>query len=148
MSTYTQICCHIVFASNERKSALTEDRRRDLFHYTWRIVKKRQSRLCRINGTLDHIHILSNLHPSQSLADFVKNIKGGFIVLDQGERCVPRVYRLAAGIRRIHSYKQRHKRFDGIHKNRDALHEGVSSKDEMRNLLIEAGIEFEEKYFV
>jgi REP element-mobilizing transposase RayT len=31
--------------------------------------------LFQINGVEDHVHILSDLHPSVSLADYVKTIK-------------------------------------------------------------------------
>jgi putative transposase len=139
MSTYTQICYHIVFAANERKSALTEDRRRDLFHYIWRIVKKRRSRLYRINGTLDHIHTLWNLHPSQSFADFVKNIKGGSSFWIKENDVFPEFTGWQRGYGAFtHTSKDVDSLTEYI-KKQDDFHKSVSSKDEMRNLLIGRG---------
>ena len=43
--------------------------------YIWGIIKNKQGKLYRINGMEDHVHILSDLHPSVSLADYVKSIK-------------------------------------------------------------------------
>ena len=43
--------------------------------YIWGIVTSKGCKLYRINGMEDHIHILSDLHPSISLSNFVKEIK-------------------------------------------------------------------------
>jgi len=77
MTTYTQIYYHIVFSTKNRDPVLTDQRRDELFRYIWGIVKNRNSRLHRINSTEDHLHILSGLHPSCCLADFVRDIKTG-----------------------------------------------------------------------
>ena len=77
MSTYTQIYYHIVFSTKERAPVLIPSCRTSLFRCAWGIIRRRDSRLYRINGTLDHLHILTNLHPSVSLANLVKEIKGG-----------------------------------------------------------------------
>jgi REP element-mobilizing transposase RayT len=77
MATYTQIIYHIVFATKHRERVLNKARREDLFRYLWGIVKNHESHLFRINGIEDHVHILTSLHPTVSLADFVKAIKAG-----------------------------------------------------------------------
>ena len=70
MSTYTQICYHIVFSTKDRAPALEVDGREQLFRYIWGIVKNRKSHLYRINGTADHVHILTSLHPTSNLAEY------------------------------------------------------------------------------
>jgi REP element-mobilizing transposase RayT len=77
MSTHTQVCYHIVFSTKAREPTLKEDRREHLFRYIWGILNNRESHLYRINGTEDHLHILTSLHPSVSLADLVKDVKTG-----------------------------------------------------------------------
>src|SRR3974377_165586 len=77
MSTYTAISYHIVFSTKDRTPALKRDRREDLFRYIWGIIKNRRSHLYRINGAEDHLHILTSLHPTVSLADFVREVKTG-----------------------------------------------------------------------
>ncbi|HRP33731.1 MAG TPA: transposase, partial [Agriterribacter sp.] len=39
------------------------------------IVNNNKCKLYRINGVEDHIPIFSDLHPSASLADYIKDIK-------------------------------------------------------------------------
>jgi REP element-mobilizing transposase RayT len=46
-----------------------------MFRYVSGMIHARDSRLYQVNGTLDHVHILTGLHPARSLADFVKEIK-------------------------------------------------------------------------
>ena len=72
MSTHTALSYHIVFSTKNRTPVLKPERRDDLFRYVWGIIKNRRSHLYRINGVEDHLHILSSLHPTVSLADFVK----------------------------------------------------------------------------
>ena len=77
MSTYTQIYYHIVFSTKDRAPVLVQRGRERLFRYAWGIVRNSRGHLYRINGTLDHLHLLTSLHPAMSLADFVKKIKTG-----------------------------------------------------------------------
>ena|SRR2546425_8349097 len=75
MSTFTQIYYHIVFSTKNREPVLRPERREELFRYIWGIIRNKNSHLYRINAVEDHLHILSNLHPSVALADFIKDIK-------------------------------------------------------------------------
>jgi putative transposase len=77
MSTHIAISYHIVFSTKDREPVLHKDRRSDLFRYIWRIINNREGHLYRINGVQDHLHILTSLHPTVCLADFVKDIKTG-----------------------------------------------------------------------
>jgi putative transposase len=75
MSTYTDITCHLVFATKNRVCALDKSRREDLFRFMWGLLKERNCHLYRIGGIEDHIHILTSLHPTLALASLVKEIK-------------------------------------------------------------------------
>ena len=52
------------------------DCREDLYRFIWKIIKDKNSQLIRIGGINDHVHIFINLHPTISLAEMVKTIKG------------------------------------------------------------------------
>ena len=75
MSTYTQILYQIVFGTKNREQTLTTPNRHELFKYIWGILKKKNCHLYRINGVEDHLHIITHLHPSVSLAFLIKDIK-------------------------------------------------------------------------
>ena len=50
MSTYTQICYHIVFSTKNRDPVLVVGGRPPLFRYIWGIVERSRSRLYRITA--------------------------------------------------------------------------------------------------
>jgi len=75
MGTYRQIFYQIVFATKHRKPSINPRYDQDLYKYIWGIIKNKNCKLYRINGIEDHIHIMSDLHPSISLADYVREIK-------------------------------------------------------------------------
>ena len=72
---YTQILYHIVLRTKRSEPSIAQDNVSSLYKYIWGIIKNKNGKLYRINGIEDHIHILSDLHPSLALADFVKSIK-------------------------------------------------------------------------
>jgi REP element-mobilizing transposase RayT len=75
MSAYRQILYHIVFRTKNNKKSIPIDNSSLLFAYIWGIIKNKKGTLFRINAMQDHIHILSDLHPSIALADYIKDIK-------------------------------------------------------------------------
>ena len=46
-----------------------------LFSYITGIIKNKNSHLYRISGTENHLHILTDLHPSYALSDFMRELK-------------------------------------------------------------------------
>ena len=75
MSTYTQILYQIVFSTKNRKKCLIYENQSKLYKYIWGIIKNKKCHLYRIGGVENHIHIITHLHPSIALANFIKDIK-------------------------------------------------------------------------
>jgi len=148
MSTYTQICYHIVFSTKGREPVLKADRREELFRYIWGILKNRQSHLYRINGVEDHLHILTGLHPTVSLADLVKDIKTGSAHWIKKRSVFPLFAHWQDGYAALtHSQGE----IDGLIeyiKGQKEHHRRTTFVEEYRKLLLEAGIEFDERYML
>lgn len=66
MNSFRQILYHIVFGTYNKEQTLPEKHHEELYKYIWGIIKNRKCFLYRINGTENHIHILSDLHPHYS----------------------------------------------------------------------------------
>ena len=146
MSTYTQICYHIVFSTKERQPVLRADRRQDLFRYIWGILKNRNSHLYRINGAADHLHILTSLHPTVCLADLVKEIKTGSALWIKEQVLFPMFSHWQDGYAAFtHSNEQIDPLIEYI-KRQEEHHTRTTFAEELRKLLEEAGIEFDERY--
>ncbi len=76
-NTYTQILYHIVFSTKDRATVLREPKREEFFRCVWGIHQQLHCHLYRINAMDDHVHILTSLHSSLALADYMRELKTG-----------------------------------------------------------------------
>jgi REP element-mobilizing transposase RayT len=148
LATYTQIIYHVVFATKHRECVLAKPRRDDLFRYIWGIVKNHEGHLFRINGVEDHVHILTSLHPTVTLADLVKAIKTGSAKWIKENQAFPQFDLWQEGYGAFtHSIREKDALIEYI-KNQEAHHGREDFLDEYRRLLHDAGVEFDEKYLL
>ena len=114
MSSYRQIIYQIVFCTKHRKPTISEPHCEQLYRYISGIVSKHKCHLYRINGVVDHIHILSDLHPSTSLADYVKNIKVASSIWLKESRLFPEFEGWARWVWSFYIFDQRKRCFNRI----------------------------------
>jgi len=94
----------------------------------------------------DHIHIMSDLHPSICLSDFVKNIKVGSSLWMKESGRFPNFKSWQVGYGAFtYSFREREMVKNYI-MNQKEHHRSETFKDEYIRLLIENGIEFDERY--
>lgn len=145
---YRQIFYHIVFGTKNREATIAEEYCEELYKYIWGIIKNKNCKLYRISGIEDHIHIFSYLHPATSLADYVKDIKiaSGIWMKECGK------------FPKFKGWQDKYGAFTYSIKEKDIIinyvrsqkehHKQESFYDEFKRLLIENGIEFDEKYLL
>ena len=75
MSSYRQHLYHIVFRTKHNLDTIKQDNVNELYAYITGIIKHKNSHLYRINGIENHVHILTDIHPSIASADFTRDIK-------------------------------------------------------------------------
>lgn len=75
-NTYTQIYMHTVFAVTRREALIAEGWMPELHAYLAGACRNRHHVVHAINGTTDHVHLLIGMHPSDSIATLVKELKG------------------------------------------------------------------------
>ncbi len=138
----------IVFSTKQREPVLEKETRPGLFKYIWGILNKSNCHLYRINGVEDHLHIVTHLHPSVSLADLVKNIKiasSGFI---KENGIFKNFNHWQDGYGAFtYSVKEKNSLIEYV-KTQEEHHKIVSFRDEYIELLREHEIEFDEKYLL
>ena len=148
MSTFTQICYHVVFSTKDREPVLLAENREQLFRYTWGILKNKDCHLYRIGGVEDHVHILTGLHPMIALAELVKDIKTGTSKWIKENAVFPGFTHWQDGYGAFTvSYSDKDAVIEYI-KNQPEHHKRVSFKDELREFLVKHGVKFDEKYLV
>ena len=127
---------------------LRQERREELFRYIWGIIKNNKSHLYRINGVEDHLHILTGLHPTVALSDFIKAIKVASNAWIKENRAFARFTNWQDSYGAFtHSHNEKDRLIEYI-KGQEEHHKKESFRDESRRLLTEAGIEFDEKYLL
>ncbi|HSO89110.1 MAG TPA: IS200/IS605 family transposase [Draconibacterium sp.] len=148
MSTYTQILYQIVFSTKNREQTLIKPYRDELYKYIWGVLKNKNCHLYRIGGVTDHVHIVTHIHPSISLASLVKDIKlasSGYI---KSHNLFPDFNGWQNGYGGFtYSFKDKDKLIEYV-KNQEEHHKIVTFRDELIELLKEHGIEFDEKYLL
>ena len=147
MSTYKQIIYHIVFRTKYGKKTLPLAHCDELYKYIWSIIKEKGCVVYRINGMEDHLHILSDLHPSVALANYLRDIKTASSVWLKGKTEFPDFEGWADGYGAFtYSIRDKEMIINYI-KNQREHHKEVKFEDELRKLLEEHGIALNEKYF-
>ena len=146
--SYRQIYYHIVFGTKLHKNTIPDKSCDELYKYIWGIIKNMNSHLYRINGTTNHIHIFSDLHPSTALADFIKDIKRSSSSWLRTNENFPNFDGWAEGYAALTvSHKERNIIIEYIKKQKEH-HRKESFEEEYKRFLIENGIDFDEKYLI
>ncbi|MCH8011382.1 MAG: IS200/IS605 family transposase [Candidatus Marinimicrobia bacterium] len=148
MSTYTQLLYHIIFSTMNRKCSLLEKRQEDLFKYIWGIIRNKKCHLYRINGMEDHIHIATDIRPAIALSDFVKDIKVASHDWIKREKIFPHFEAWQKGYATFtFSYRDKDGLINYIRDQKEH-HKKTTYKEELKKLLVEWGVEFDEKYLL
>ena len=144
---YTQILYHIILRTKHSEPCIAQENVTSLYNYIWGIIKNKKGKLYRINGIEDHIHILSDLHSSFSLADFVKSIKVATSLWLKQSPDFPDFKGWAEGYAAFtYSYKEKDVIINYI-KNQQEHHKKEDTHDELKRLWIENGMEPDARYF-
>jgi len=118
-----------------------------LYSYITGIIKNKNSHLYRINGVENHLHILTDLHPSIALADFVIEIKVSSSIWMKSSGLFPSFNGWAEGYGSFTcSFMDMGRLIDYV-KNQQEHHRKKTFEEEYRNLLLESGIRIDERYF-
>lgn len=71
-----QALYHIVFCTKRREPTIPLNHKADIYRFIWKIIENHKCKLYCIGGIQNHIHILLDLHPSVTLSELMKQIKG------------------------------------------------------------------------
>ena len=144
---YKQILYHIIFRTKFSDYSISPEYSMELYRYIWGLIKNKNCRLFQINGIENHIHILSDLHPSIALADFVKDIKVSSNKWMKNSGSFPKFKGWAVGYCAFtYSHKEKDVLIQYI-KNQKEHHKKVSFKEEISELFREYGIKEDSKWF-
>ena len=144
--SYTQILYHIVIRTKYSLPAIPPTHANQLYHYIWGIIKNKNGTLYRINGMEDHIHLVSDLHPTIALADYMKDLKVATSLWIKQTGDFPLFNGWGEGYCALtYSYKEKDKVIEYV-KNQQKHHKKETFQEELIRIFGEAGIKIDEKY--
>ncbi|MCA9446467.1 MAG: IS200/IS605 family transposase [Candidatus Omnitrophica bacterium] len=73
---YTEVYMHFVWATKNREPWLTERIRKDVHAVIFEKCKQLECLPIAVGGMEDHVHLLSELRPSLSISELMKEVKG------------------------------------------------------------------------
>jgi putative transposase len=145
MASYRQLYYHIVFGTKYHKQTIPDEHCQLLYKYIWGIIENKKSKLYRINGGKDHLHLLVDIHPTIALSTFVKDIKVSTSLWLKEQSEFNHFEGWVEGFAAFTiSHNNRINVIEYI-KNQKEHHKTVTFRDEYEALLKEFGIKFDEK---
>lgn len=146
--SYTQLYCHIVFRTYKGQQTIKKENASRLYAYIKAIVQNNKCELHVIGGMPDHIHLFIRLHQSVRLSDLIRDIKSDSSKwIKKNKELFPHFTSWAAKYCALsHGYKQKDIVIEYI-KNQEEHHRKIDSEQEMRKLILSAGIYIDEKYW-
>jgi len=145
-NTYTQLYIQFVFAVEDRISLIGSKWEEELRKYITGIVQKNKHKMIAINGMPDHLHAFVGLHPTQSISDLMKVVKGGSSEWINNNKLVTGKFRWQEGFGAF-SYSRSH--IDRVYKyimNQKKHHQKKTFIDEYVELLDKFGIDYDRRY--
>jgi putative transposase len=147
MSSYRQLVYHLVFRTKESMKTIDQKHADQLYAYISGIIKHKNSHLYRINGIENHVHILTDIHPSIALADFMRDIKVSSSIWMKSGDLFPSFNGWSDGYGSFTSSFKDVGRLIEYIKNQQEHHQKKSYEEEYRCLLIESGVKIDERFF-
>jgi putative transposase len=145
-NTYTKLYAHIVFSPLGETSLLRESIRPIVHKYIYGIIGAKKCYPVIINGTMDHIHLLTGFPPTLAISDLVRDIKRSSSLFINGRSGFGPKFRWQEG---FGAFTVGYRDLDRVYKyilNQEEHHSKITFRDEYMQTLNEEGVEFEGDY--
>lgn len=146
--SYTKLLYHIVFRTKNSKKSISEQHENELYAYILGMINNKKSKLYRIGGMPDHIHLLVDIHPTYAVSDFMRELKE---YSSKWLLCNPNFPFFDGWAISFAAFSYNLREKDIIInyiKNQKKHHKKASFEEEYRKFLIENGIAIDERYFL
>jgi len=147
MSTYTQFLYQLVFGSKDHNPFLSSKNSDILFAYIAGILKKKSCHSYIVGGAVNHIHMITHIHPTTCPAYLIKDIKEATHAMICRERDLfPYFSGWQVGYSGFTYHISSKKALINYVLNQEEHHKKVSFKEELINMLMDNDVNFDEEY--
>jgi len=149
MSTYTQILFQIVFGSYDYTPFLSTENENVLFSYIAGILKNKSCHSYIVGGASNHIHIITHVHPTIAPAYLVKDIKlSSHKMILQNIKIFSQFSGWQVGYSGFTYHISSKTNLIRYVENQREHHKVYSFKEELKELLIENSVDFDDKFLI
>ncbi len=145
-NTYSKIYLHIIFAVKHRESLMPPAEQPRLHQYFASMLQKAGHFPIAIGGTDNHVHILIDYKPSQSIPDMVKDLKVASAKFINSHRLIPFSFAWQRGYGCV-SYSP--SQIDAVRQyiiNQKQHHEKMTLREEMTTIYDRFGIDYDPRF--
>jgi REP element-mobilizing transposase RayT len=146
--SYTRLLFHVVFHTKHNNPTIPEAHEKELYAYIMGIVNNKKSKLYRIGGTENHIHLLVDIHPTIALSSFMKELKEYSSKWLLKNPNFPDFESWAVSFAGFTCNFNDKQAIINYIKNQKEHHKIVSFEEEYRRFLADNGIDIDERYFL
>jgi len=144
--SYTNLLYHIVFSTKDRCPLITPDYEVRLYDYIGGTIRELGGISLALNGTEDHLHLLTKLRPDRALSDVLRKLKAN--ASGWMNRIFPRLedFKWQQGYGAFTVSQSNVKEVTRYIAGQKQHHQKISFRDEFIRFLIANEIEFDERY--
>jgi REP element-mobilizing transposase RayT len=146
-STYTSLHAHLIFSTKERVPLISRDWRDRLHEYLGGIVRGLAGVPLAIGGVEDHVHLLVGLKSSHRLDYFLRDLKADSSAWVHRELS-KRIFSWQTGYAAISVSPSEIESVRQYVLNQEEHHRRKTFIEELREILQDSNIEFDEKYLL
>jgi putative transposase len=142
--SHSSVHLHAVFSTKERRPWLKDEKFRiEVYDYIAEVSNRLGCPLVAIGGVQDHVHLLTRFSRTLSMADWMKEVKRVSSTFIK-ERIPEFYWQGGYGIFGVDS--SAFQPVVAYIRNQEQHHHEISFQDEFRRLMVEHGIEWDERY--
>ncbi len=145
-NTYTQLYIHIVFAVKNRNALIRESFRDELEKYICGIATHKRHKPLAVYCMPDHTHLFVGLNPAEPISDLVRDVKTGTSALIKEKRWVRSAFNWQEGYGAFSHARSQLDTVVAYILNQPHHHHHRTFRDEYLDMLVKAGIEYNDSY--
>jgi len=145
-NTYTQIHLQFVFAPKFRASVIQGEWEQKLYKYITGIVQNNCHKMLCVNGMPDHVHLLVGFRTTQSIADFMQDVKASSSKWVNENHLTKSRFEWQSGYGAFSYSKSQVPNVRTYIENQKEHHQKVTFQQEYKSFLEEFQVDYDELY--
>ena len=145
-NTYTQIHIQAIFAVKKRTGFIQKEWKDELYKYITGIIQMHEHKLLAINGMAEHLHIFFGMRPTQSLSDFMQDIKGSSSKWINEKKFIKDKFEWQQGYGAFSYSKSQVLKVIDYVQNQEKHHQKITFLEEYKTFLEKFEINYDERY--